>query len=836
MNSAQTMPGPGLIVDGQTKTDIHVVGSHHIIRGGHQSGSHLLHSFQAFNIELGQSVDFQATPSTTHIINRVTDGHPSWINGTIMATNTNADLFLINPQGIMFGPGAYLDIQGAFHASTADYLTYGDGSRLYVDPSQQINLTVAAPESFGFLDASVGKIQIDGAHLSVPTGEQISLIGGEISLEAQTQLQAPAGRIVLVGVADQGIVTLRAEEPSDISQVAQHADIQLTGSTLYVSNAADSAKTGRIAIQGEQVMIAGGYIGLDNQSAVDATGISLGIEATNLHITDNAYITTTARGAGQGGRIQLQVVDTLQMDKDADLSATTDGVGAGGAVFLQAGQIVSMQDADISVLTRDTQAQAGRGGDVHINAAEIRFTDGAQIWARTEGAGKGGSVRLEARGTVHIQGPGDVLEGPSGMTVSTNSIQDTAGDGGTLVIQAENIIFQDGAGILAETYGAGRGGSVRLQAERQVLFSGQDPTGRYTTGIVVNTNGIGEDAGAGGDLTIQAADIIFDGDAGIKASSTGTAPGGSVRLHASDTVILRGTQIAGNTLHGITVSTERTAGNAGAGGSIQITATDITLERGTQLLAATAGTGAAGLILLQAQRNLIIRGAAELNSATQGSGDAGRTHLEAQQIQISGGATVTSASYAQQAGAGRAGNLIVLADQAVILSQGSALTTTARNAGGGTVSIQTQGHCRLHASHISTSVQGGAAQGGNIVINPVFIVLESSQLQANAYGGPGGNIRLQSDYLLQSGPVIIEASSALAAPGKVHIAAISIDNASWVQPERVALLDKAGWRPVSCDEQQAKNSRLRLQGYDAHPTPVDDMLSALPVWVHQAVE
>jgi len=78
-----------------------------------------------------------------NIISRVTGGNPSSIDGTLRSTIPNADWYFLNPYGIMFGPNAKLDVQGGFHASTADYLRLSDGGRFEVRTPQNSLLTVA---------------------------------------------------------------------------------------------------------------------------------------------------------------------------------------------------------------------------------------------------------------------------------------------------------------------------------------------------------------------------------------------------------------------------------------------------------------------------------------------------------------------------------------------------------------------------------------------------------------------------------------------------------------------------------------------------------------------
>ncbi|MEZ5673218.1 MAG: filamentous hemagglutinin N-terminal domain-containing protein [Thiotrichaceae bacterium] len=113
-----------IITDGSLGAKVTLSGSEMQITPnlGQQLGSNLFHSFQDFNLSAGEIATFSGVNSIQNIIARVTGGNPSIIDGTLRSTLPNADLYLLNPYGVMFGQNAKLDLQGGFHVSTADYL------------------------------------------------------------------------------------------------------------------------------------------------------------------------------------------------------------------------------------------------------------------------------------------------------------------------------------------------------------------------------------------------------------------------------------------------------------------------------------------------------------------------------------------------------------------------------------------------------------------------------------------------------------------------------------------------------------------------------------------
>jgi filamentous hemagglutinin family protein len=97
-----------------------------VIEGGATRGANLFHSLQQFSIQEGRGAYFANPAEIKNILTRITGGNPSNILGTLGVLG-NANLFLINPNGIIFGPNARLDIRGAFVGSTADSLIFDNG-------------------------------------------------------------------------------------------------------------------------------------------------------------------------------------------------------------------------------------------------------------------------------------------------------------------------------------------------------------------------------------------------------------------------------------------------------------------------------------------------------------------------------------------------------------------------------------------------------------------------------------------------------------------------------------------------------------------------------------
>ncbi|TKB62107.1 MAG: filamentous hemagglutinin N-terminal domain-containing protein [Nitrospira sp.] len=187
-------------------------------------GTNLFHSFGQFNVASGDTAQFlNTTPSlrTDNILSRVTSGNPSSIFGSIDTLSyPGANLFLMNPAGIVFGPSATLHVGGSVAFTTANYLRLagadGSGSGIFhADTTTPSLLTSASVSTFGFLSPNPAAIAVHGSRLIVQPGQSISLVGGNISVQSGTpengisqsaRLSAPGGQIKIASVASPGEV------------------------------------------------------------------------------------------------------------------------------------------------------------------------------------------------------------------------------------------------------------------------------------------------------------------------------------------------------------------------------------------------------------------------------------------------------------------------------------------------------------------------------------------------------------------------------------------------------------------------------------------------------
>jgi filamentous hemagglutinin family protein len=749
--SSSGAPHPHGITSGGLGTAVTSEGTAFNITGGTQKGANLFHSFGKFNIHSGEAAVFHDA-GIENTVGRVTGGDYSWINGSL--TSGAENLYLMNPAGIMFGAGASLNLNGSFHATTADYLKMGENEKFHAAPQADEVLSVAAPSAFGFLDDSPGKISAENSFLTVREGKTLTLAGGNIQMHDST-LFAGGGEIVMAAGASAGEITITENGPEmngfekqgELS-VTRDSDFKRPHENFYYADI-DTSSTkkgnsgGSLYIRGEKFELTGGSVSSDNHGSEN--GGDIDIRATGDIAIDGA-------GMSDGGTI----------------SANTSSSGNAGNIIMKADAVAVKNDGFIGSATIGTEASAGNGGDIEIEAATIDFSGGAWISSATSGTGNSGMIRLKADESVSFQG--ESIYGSSAVQVMSEYEGENSGNAGSLEIQAENIVFSDGAWINSNTYGTGNGGTVTLNAGKSVSFAGEGT--RNSSQIQVAA----ESKGDGGDLEIRAQNIRFTGGAGINSANYGTGKGGTVTLNAFESVLFDGE--GGNNSSQIYLGTEYEGEGGGDGGSLEIRAKNITFTDGAWINSATFGTGLGGTVALNARESVSFAGEGTKENSSriymgteykgEGGGNGGGLEIQARDIAFADGAYINSASY----GTGNGGTVALNADNAVTFAgegsrRSSQIYMTAEYDGeggdAGSLEIQAQDIAFTGGAWVNSSTYG-TGSGGTVTLkadesvifsgegteNPSLIQLSGSDT------GDAGRLEIQGRHIAFSDGAMID--------------------------------------------------------------------------------
>ena len=296
-----------------------------------ENSCNLFHSFRQFNVNTGESVTFEGPASPANVarvLARVTGISKSNIDGLVATSGMpNASFFLINPNGVVFGPNAQLDVSGSFVVTTADALHLADGGRFGVttDPNDSV-LTSAAPSTFGFLAEHPSGVTIQGATLSVGEGQSLSVVAGDVDITGGT-LEAPAGQVNVVNVASSGQVAfVSAEQAVDVNLDAferlGRTEVQ-DGSSINV----DGDGGGRVVIRGGRLLLADSIVTARTLGDVHGRGVDI-VARDQVSIV-RGKIDSRSEGQGNSGGVHL-ATDTLVLDaRDAidEVGIFTDSLG-----------------------------------------------------------------------------------------------------------------------------------------------------------------------------------------------------------------------------------------------------------------------------------------------------------------------------------------------------------------------------------------------------------------------------------------------------------------------------------------------------------------------------
>ncbi len=813
----------------------------------------------------------------------------SSIYGTIQTTGfENVNLFLMNPAGFLFGPNATVNVGGMVAVSSADYFKLADNARFNAIPNVSADALLSAfpVAAFGFLGSNPGAITVQGSQFTITEGSSISLVGGNITIKSVTLdsgvvqpavLSAPAGQINFASAASPGEFLAGTLEPApninsqsfgalgeiqvsqksllDVSgdgggsvmirggrlvvddsiilanvtgpgivtdglesigggidiRVSQDAVIQNGAllDTTVSGNASPTVQYSGVSIKADRIEILGSQdfenvpvTGIFSSVAQGNTGGSSGdikLEGNSILVRDfgtvTTFLETATDGAGNAGNITLKTSGNLDLDGLVFVESLASASGNAGNIELTSaqGNILMTNSPFVNSLT--SSLSSGSVGSIAVNApnGDILLTGNpefgpATLFTHIDGTGvnadKGG-IQITAKNlTIENSGiqidnftsfqPGDLMVdltdslSLSGTDIPSSLLTTTrrSARSADLNITAHDILLADGSRASTETYRSGDGGTLNIFTQHLAITSGA----QITSGSIVNpslppSQPPETPSGAGGTITVQGF----------------ASPAESVVIDGTGSGVFTDTQ------------------GTGAGGNIFVSAKTVTLQNGGTISASTSGTALSavgGTIAISSVQSTTLNNGAYVTASSMGQADAGSIQVDA-------------------------GDRFAMTD--------SSVTTEANQAGGGTIKITTNpnGTVQLTNSLISASVLDGTGGGGSVNIDPQFVILQNSQILAQAIQGPGGNISITTNLLLPDANSVISASSQFGVNGTVTIQSPNAPGSGQVQP-----LGKSPLQATSLFNQHCASlaggefSSFTVAGRDSLPTEPSSWLSS----------
>ncbi|MFN6481556.1 MULTISPECIES: filamentous hemagglutinin N-terminal domain-containing protein [unclassified Nostoc] len=756
-----------------------------VINRGAIRQTNLFHSFQEFNVGEGRDVYF-VNPSNNiqNIIARVTGQNRSDIFGTLGIFNatgvtSNPNLFLMNPNGIVFGKNASLDVPASFVGTTANGIQFGNQGvfsatnpeappLLTVNPSallfNQINKNAAIQNN------SVARAGTDPAGLKtfglrVPDGKSLLLVGGNVNIN-DGELNAYGGRIELGGLAESGNVNLFIDGDNlklTFPENVTRADVSLTNQAFVLVQGADG---GNIAVNAQNINVLGNSqiiagiaegIGTPESQAGDITLNATGV----IQLKDGGVIGNRLfeNATGEAGDINI-TTNSLELSSGGQISTSTFGQGNAGNILIQAGDRVAIDGRNVDsegfrsgIFSSVQQNAQGNAGDIVISTKVLDVSNAGTLQTVTFGIGDAGNIKLEAGDRISFKGSvsseaGGFLPGtnnPADIPFGSRAISDVApggrGKGGNITISTNILEMSDSAQLQARTLGTGDAGNIAIQANERASINNSN--------ILTGTFGI---QGKAGDIRISTNTLEVSNRAFISSSTariidadTGIGDAGNVNIEALNRVFLNNSSIS------TTVGVNEEISGQGKGGDIRISTNALEMSNNAELNSSTYGLGNAGDVVVEAEKSveldssnifagvgetsisnggnirvktgfLSLKNEAYISAATAGYGRSGNIDVNTERLVAQDGAAIFSGTFDGSSGAG--GNLNIIASDSVEVTGTTADSNFATSIGtksfgsgnAGNVSIDTKQLLVTNGGTVQTETSG-LGKAGTLQIN-----------------------------------------------------------------------------------------------------------------------
>ena len=756
------------------------------IEGGAIRGANLFHSFQEFNIHTGESVYFNNPSGIENILGRITGGTVSDIDG-LLGVDGPANLFLLNPNGFIFGPNTQLDINGSFITSTANSFTFEDGSEFRAIPSANELFTVSVPLGVQRNVQPQGDITNSG-NLAVGMGEVLTLFGDTILNSGS--LTASNGTVQMlgnrVGVIDQSAIDVsspngggtvliggdyqgqgmvpNAERTYVGPDVFINADAVDIGDGGLIVIWADDAThfAGHISAQGGTQGGDGGFVEVSGANSLDFAGDvntqalngqagQLLLDPTNITIANIAPTGFTTVGQGDMALTDFFYAATENLGQNSHLTPAT-------VVALLVNNDLTLEATDTIQIIDDVD-NSFSDNTITLKAPMIEVVN-----ASFEQSG-GGDIILETqKADQQIEGRSVVING-GGITANVQPL--TSLNAGDVRITTHDLNIFNGGKVDASTGGNGNSGQVQIITSGSIVVDGNGSN----IASQVNPTAVGSSGG----IDITTTNLFVRNEGQISASSTAGSQGnaGPVEIIASGGITIDGS--------GASIASLVESGATGISGGLIIDTDNLTVANGGKVDASTGGQGDSGSVQITANsdilvngigssiasqvnpggngnsggldidtNNLFVRNGGQVSATTTANGTAGQVKITANGDIVINGNDSEIASRVNSSAVGRSQRLVITTDNLTVENGGKVDASTGGRGDSGLVQITANGNILVNgdSSAIASQVNPGANgnSGGLDITADNFTVTNGGKVDASTGGnGSSGRVDITVD-------------------------------------------------------------------------------------------
>ncbi len=716
ITSAQSLP-PSVRTPEADKTlgtQVSGNGNNFNITGGLNRGQTLFHSFKDFSIPTGGAANFNNPAGTRDIISRVTGGLFSDINGTL--NSNGANFLLINPNGVVFGPNARLNVGKAFAASTASgvdlvdgqgrQVTFGtnpngDAPLLTINPNvffnvSQLNMGAKVPGNAAIINYGTLQNQTNNS------GQYIGLIGGTVILNGKYgggKIVAPGGRVDLVGLNSAGTVTTNDRGLLFSSDSLLRGDVSLINGGAVTIRANGTIGNINTFFGGTNPSVSGINISANNINFINDLSTSNRIQSNLESGLDNNIVNTT----NPAGDINIDATGKITLDFGGIFNTLLSGAEG------KLGNIkISTKSLDLNNQSRISSNTLGKGNAGNI---DIKSTDTINIFgvidlqspllvsskdnlsiisSDTYGKGDTGKITIDAAGDLNLVNRGEL---------SSTIQQDAMGNSqGIEIKNARNLNVLNFSTIRSKNLGTGNAGNINIKTKGNSTIAGtidpnllQERQGSALSSISSSTTGRGD----AGKITIDTAgklSVLNKGGIFSNVDATGVGNSNGIKVDAGELEIANRSSIQTTTKQTKLVNNK--GGNAG---NIDIK------TKGNLTISGTENPA-----ILQQKEGVAL---SSISSSTKGQGDAGKITIDTVgklSVLNKGGIF----SEIEATGVGNSNGIKIDAGELEIANRSSVQTTTAQaklvnDKGGnaGNIDVKTKGNLTISGTENPTFLQ-----------------------------------------------------------------------------------------------------------------------------------
>ena len=796
---AQIIPDETLGAESSLVTPDHIKGiESDRISGGAARGSNLFHSFREFNIGEGKGGYFENPTAIENIFSRVTGNNSSEILGRLGVLG-DANLFFMNPNGILFGRNASLDLRGSFLATTADSIVFPDGNQFSVtNPEAPPLLTVNVKQPIGLeFEGREGIISHQGI---LAVEEDLTLSAGNLDLQGQLK----AGRNL----------TLKAQDTVSLRDSATEPFLAEAGRELLV--------------QGEGAI---DLSGLNNRESELVSGRDLIFRSPKRFWSDNAIYTTG--GIFRTEQLDGKVVDffipherVIKANGDVSLEAYSGSslyILAGGSVTVKGdvtitdsqpasvpkefttadGTTILVQSSDRPTLDVRAgidwqQLPGGLPGNIASDNLTPTFANSATNADITAGGfdnkgnfvgnqitNNGGSVFLTNQYQPNPSLTGDINFGFIDTSSSSVGLRD-AEDGGNIALNASSNISSTGDLSSYSRGNGGNGGNIILSAGSNIKTGNlNSSSSSFSSSYSYSGNSSSGNGGNGGNIILSASDYITTGNLysfSYSSSSGNAGNGGNIVLLARDGDITGNKNITGSVFASFSVSGSET-GKAGTGGNVFLEAKNNITNLEILTLSSDSQSGSFQLkglgdlsitdTKILTSKQLKVKIPTRVEPITLSVGEAGQSGDV--EITSSGNLTFNNSSIESDTkGSDPAGNIMIASPGSITFKNSGINTNTSSTGAAGIIKLSADEGIEITGSDSGLLAQtAGKGKAGNINIDtPQLIIDQGASISAfTEASGDGGTISIDAPQalLLTDNSKLTVETSAAGQPGNIFI-------------------------------------------------------------------